>query len=124
VVLAREGRLWGVYSVGTQLLNDSEEGGQVTAFYIAGRFVEWILIPLTLAGGVVLGRRSPRQLVILVAPFFVAALNAAIFFGSTRLRVVAEPSMFLLSSIAIVTAFRRLRRLSSSRAISTQEGNV
>jgi hypothetical protein len=121
VVLAREGRLWGVYAIGTQLEADSEEGGQVQSFYVAGRFVEWILVPLTLAGAIILGRRSPRRLVVLLAPLAAAAFDAALFFGSTRLRVVAEPSMFLLGSIAIVSAFRRFRAWTNVRAASSQE---
>jgi hypothetical protein len=39
----------------------------------------------------------------------VAAVNAAVFYGTTRLRVVAEPSLFLLASIALVTAFHWIR---------------
>lgn len=111
VVLAREGRLWGVYAIGTQLHNDAGDGGWVEGFYIAGWFFEWISLPLAVAGAVILGRRSRRHLVVIVTPVIVAALNAALFFGSTRLRVAAEPSLFLLASIAIVSAFHRLRRL-------------
>jgi 4-amino-4-deoxy-L-arabinose transferase-like glycosyltransferase len=109
VVLAREGRLWGVYAIGTQLQYDSEEGGQVRGVSVAGQFVEWISIPLAIAGGIVLGKRSRRRLVVIVAPVVVAALSAALFYGSTRLRVVAEPSLYLLAAIALVTGFRRIR---------------
>ena len=108
VVLAREGRLWGVYAIGTQLQYDSEEGGQITGFYVAGQILEWILLPLAILGGVVLARRSRRHLVVVLAPIVVAALNAAVFYGSTRLRVVAEPSLLLLTSIALVAAFHWL----------------
>ncbi len=109
VVLAREGRLWGVYAIGSQLQYDAEEGGQVRGFFVAGQFVEWISIPLAIAGGILLGRHSRRHLVVIVAPVVVAALNAAVFYGTTRLRVVAEPSLFLLASIALVTAFHSMR---------------
>jgi 4-amino-4-deoxy-L-arabinose transferase-like glycosyltransferase len=105
VVLAREGRLWGVYSIGTQLHNDDVDG-----FYIAGWFFEWISLPLAVAGAVILGKRSRRHLVVIVTPVIIAAINAALFIGSTRLRAVAEPSIFLLASIAIVSAFSRLGR--------------
>ena len=111
VVLAREGRLWGVYAIGSQLQYDAEEGGQVRGFFVAGQFVEWISIPLAIAGGILLGRHRRRHLVVIVAPVLVAALNAAVFYGTTRLRVVAEPSLFLLASIAIVSAFHWLRQL-------------
>ena len=111
VVLAREGRLWGVYAIGSQLQHDAENGGQVRGFFVAGQFVEWISIPLAIAGGILLGRHSRRHLVVIVSPVVMAALNAAVFYGTTRLRVVAEPSLFLLASIAIVSAFHWLRRL-------------
>lgn len=126
VVLAREGRLWGVYALGSQLQYDAEEGGQVRGFFVAGQFVEWISIPLAIAGGIVLGRDSRRRLVVLVAPMVVAALGAAVFYGTTRLRVVAEPSLFLLASIALVSAFHWLRRVTSrgtGRASSSELGD-
>ena len=126
VVLAREGRLWGVYSIGTQLHNDDVDGGWVKGFYIAGWFFEWISLPLAVAGAVILGRRSKRRLVVVVAPIVIAAFNAAVFIGSTRLRVVAEPSLFLLASIAIVSAFQWLRSPMSrgtDRASSSELGD-
>jgi 4-amino-4-deoxy-L-arabinose transferase-like glycosyltransferase len=118
VVLAREGRLWGVYSPGTQLQNDSGDGGQVTGFYVAGDLLEWAALPLAIAGGVFLflRRRSRKHLVVLAVPIVLAALDAALFFGSTRLRAVAEPSLFLLSSVAIVEISRRLRASTSPGA--------
>ena len=110
VVLAREGRLWGVYSIGTQLHNDDADGGWVEGFYIGGWFFEWISLPLAVAGGVVLGKRSKRHLAVVVTPIIIAGINAAVFIGSTRLRVVAEPSLFLLASIAVVSGWRWLRQ--------------
>jgi hypothetical protein len=126
VVLAREGRLWGVYAIGSQLQYDAEEGGRVRGFSVAGQFVEWISIPLAIAGAIVLGRHSRRRVVVIVAPVVVAALNAAVFYGTTRLRVVAEPSLFLLASIALVSAFHWLRRLTlrgNSKASSSELRN-
>ena len=84
VVLAREGRLWGVYSIGTQLHNDDVDGGWTEGFYIAGWFFEWISLPLAIAGAVILGRRSRRHLAVIITPIILAALNAALFVGSTR----------------------------------------
>ncbi len=110
VVLAREGRLWGVYSPETQIHNDAGDGGQVAGFYVAAWFAEWISIPLAIVGGIVLARRSPRRLVVLAVPLVLAAIDAAIFFGSTRLRAVAEPSLLLLSSVAIVAILQRVSR--------------
>jgi hypothetical protein len=111
VVLAREGRLWGVYAIGSQLQYDTtEEGGSVRGFFVAGQFVEWFSIPLAIAGCIVLGRHSRRRVVVIVAPVVVAALNAAVFYGTTRLRVVAEPSLLLLASIGLVSTFHWLAR--------------
>ena len=126
VVLAREGRLWGVYAIGTDLQNDNTDGGWIHGFFVAGFILEWISLPLAVAGAVLLGRRSGRHLVVILTPIIVAALTAALFYGSTRLRAVAEPSLFLLASIAIVSAFDRLRRVTSrgtGRATSRELGD-
>jgi 4-amino-4-deoxy-L-arabinose transferase-like glycosyltransferase len=121
VVLAREGRLWGVYAIGSQLQYDNEEGGSVRGFFVAGQFVEWTSIPLAIAGCIVLGRQSRRRVVVIVAPVVVAALNAAVFYGTTRLRVVAEPSLLLFASIALVSTFHWLARRVHSRREQTTE---
>jgi 4-amino-4-deoxy-L-arabinose transferase-like glycosyltransferase len=110
VVLAREGREWGVYALGSQLQYDSEEGGQVPGFFVAGEILELISLPLAVAGAFILAKRSRRDLVIILAPVVLTLIDAALFYGTTRLRAGAEPSIFLLSSITLVSSFHWLRK--------------
>ena len=63
------------------------------------QILTWVLLPLALVGAVLLGRRSGRRLLIVLVPVVVVAFNAALFYGSTRLRVAAEPSIDVLASI-------------------------
>lgn len=79
-----------------------------------------MLLPFAILGIVVLARSSRRSFVVITVPLAVVALNSAIFYGSTRMRIAAEPSLALLASIGIVAAvclaldrnhLRRLRRV-------------
>ena len=99
-VLAREGRVWGVYAPGSELAFDYTEDR--TGAYgpkQAEVLVNWVLLPFALVGAVLLGRRSRRRLLVVLVPVGVVALNAAVFYGSTRLRVAAAPSIDVLAAI-------------------------
>jgi hypothetical protein len=112
VVLAREGRLWGLYASGAQLQFDLvADADGVRGFQLAAQYLNWILIPLTIGGGIVLYRRSRRDLVVVAAPIVAAALNAALTYGSTRYRGVAEPSDAVLAAIGAVFVLKHLRHV-------------
>jgi 4-amino-4-deoxy-L-arabinose transferase-like glycosyltransferase len=109
VVLAREGRLWGVYASGSQLAFDvASDGNGVWGVQEAGQYLNWFLIPLTVVGGIVLYRCSRRDFVVVAAPIVAAALSAALTFGSTRYRAVAEPSDAVLAAIGALFVIERL----------------
>ena len=111
VVLAREGRMWGFYASGSELQFDlAQDGNGVRSFQVAGEYLNWILIPLAIFGGVVLYRRRRFDFVIVFAPIVAAALNAAFAFGSTRYRALAEPSIALLAAIALAVLLKLLWR--------------
>jgi 4-amino-4-deoxy-L-arabinose transferase-like glycosyltransferase len=127
VVLAREGRLWGLYASGSQLQFDlASDADGVRGFQLAGQYLNWFLIPLTIGGGIVLYRRSRRDLVVVAAPIVAAALNAALTYGSTRYRAVAEPSDAVLAAIGALFVFERIRRASwrSPRLNSAKVGDA
>ena len=112
VVLAREGRLWGLYASGAQLQFDlTADADGVRGFQLAAQYLNWILVPLTIVGGIVLYRRSRRDLVVVVAPIVAAALNAALSYGSTRYRGVAEPSDAVLAAIGALFVLKHLRHV-------------
>lgn len=107
VVLAREGRVWGVYAPGTVLYNDvTEDLNGAWGPKEVGQIMNWILLPFTCLGAFRLARCSKRRLLVVLVPIVVVALNAALFYGSTRLRVAAEPSIDVLASIGALWAVK------------------
>jgi len=68
----------------------------------------YLLIPLAIAGGVLLRRRGAR-LRILVAPIVFVTLVGALSYGSTRFRVAAEPAIVVLSAVSLAAVFERSR---------------
>ncbi len=100
VMLAREGRVWGVFAPGSQLTFDATEDlTGARGPKQAGQILNWVLLPFAVLGAVLLGTRSRRRLLVMLIPVVVVAINAAAFYGSTRLRVAAEPSIDVLAAI-------------------------
>ncbi len=100
VVLAREGRVWGVYAPGTQLAFDvAEDANGARGPKQVGQIMNWVLLPFALVGAFQIAKRSRRRLMIVAVPFLVVAINAAVFYGGTRLRAAAEPSIAVLASV-------------------------
>jgi hypothetical protein len=124
VVLAREGRVWGVFAPGSQLTFDTTEDlNGARGPKQAEQILNWVLLPFALLGAVVLGRRSRRRLLVMLIPVVVVAINAAVFYGSTRLRVAAEPSIDVLAAIgALWLGGRIVARETHGR--STSEGEL
>ena len=111
VMLAREGRVWGVYAPGTELTFDvSEDGNGGAGPKQVGQIVNWVLLPLAVVGAARVATRSRRRLIIVMVPVVVVAINAALFYGSTRLRVAAEPSIAALASAGALWAVESIRR--------------
>ncbi len=101
IVLAREEAVWGFGNQAFQLRFAMDEG-RVRGFEQLGRILDLILFPFVIVGTVGTLRRSWRRFVIIAVPLIVVALNAAIFYGSTRLRVAAEPSLAILAAVGLV----------------------
>ncbi len=110
VVVAREAATWGLGNHSYQLALALGEGRNET-YEQAGWIVYWVMVPFVVIGGVVLARRSWRPFVILVAPLGVVAVNAAIFYGSTRIRTAAEPSLAVLAATGGIAAANRIVRV-------------
>jgi hypothetical protein len=107
VIVARETATWGLGNHSYQLDVAIAEGRNET-YEQAGWIVYWVMVPFVVIGGVVLARRSWRPLVIVVAPLGVVAVNAAIFYGSSRLRIAAEPSLALLAATGGIATANRI----------------
>ena len=90
----------GVFAPGSQLAFDTTEDlTGARGPKQAGQILNWVLLPFALLGAVLLGGRSRRRLFVILIPVVVVAVNAAVFYGSTRLRVAAEPSIDVLAAI-------------------------
>ncbi len=109
LVLARELSVWGFGNQDYQLSLAVAEG-RVRGYDQAGRILYWVFLPLAVLGAVELARSSWRRFLIVIVPLAVVALNSAIFYGSTRMRVAAEPSLAVLASIGVVVVATWLRR--------------
>ena len=101
VVLARELSVWGFGNQNFQLSLAVSEG-RVRGYEQAGRILYWVLLPFAILGSVALARSSWKRFLIVIVPLVVVALNSAVFYGSTRMRVAAEPSLAVLAAIGVV----------------------
>ena len=122
VMLAREARLWGLYYSGSELSFDiASDGNGVRSVQEAGQYVNWVLLPLAFLGAVDLYRRRRRDLVILLAPIVATGLMAALTFGSTRYRSLAEPSIALLAAVGTVVLVEQVQRVRRRRATGAED---
>jgi 4-amino-4-deoxy-L-arabinose transferase-like glycosyltransferase len=108
VVLARIGRLWDFYEPAQMINIDVNEGRPAPAAR-AGLVVYYALLPLALAGMVILRRRGLRQWFLLV-PAGVLTVVSALFYGSVRFRAPFEVCLVVLAAPALVVAARGLGR--------------
>jgi hypothetical protein len=108
VLLARLGRMWEVYRPGTPW-GSIEPGEKINFDIIEGRSESaarlalaqfYLLVPLAIAGGVVLWRRR-KPIAPLVAFVVLVSVTAMYAFGNTRYRSIAEPSIAVLGAVAL-----------------------
>jgi hypothetical protein len=86
-------------------------------YELIGRALYWVFLPFVAFGAVLLARRSPRRFLVVMVPVIVAVVTVALVYGSTRMRVVAEPSLAVLAATGAVTAARWLRtRMPNTRS--------
>jgi 4-amino-4-deoxy-L-arabinose transferase-like glycosyltransferase len=108
VAAARLGRLWDVYRPWTQGTFFSAVEGRHPRATHWGLVFYWVLLPLAVAGALLLrGRR--RGLWMLLAPVLMVTLVAMTTYGTTRFRIAAEPSIVLLAAAALEAAALRVR---------------
>ncbi|HEV3282043.1 MAG TPA: hypothetical protein VG032_10635 [Acidimicrobiales bacterium] len=112
VVLAREGRIWGLYHPGQVLAAaQSEVGGERSrTLDQLGQIFYWIMLPFVIVGLAALMKRSPQRFIIIAMPIVVVALNAGFVFGSMRLRVTAEPSLAVFAAMGLLAVATWIRR--------------
>jgi 4-amino-4-deoxy-L-arabinose transferase-like glycosyltransferase len=118
VVAARLGRQFDLYRPRQGVYLASGEGRDHRVQWL-GVYMFWAMLPLGVAGAVVLRRRG-EPLFILGAPFFLIVLMGAAVYGSTRFRVAFEPVLVTLSAVALDALWSRVaaRRAASSSPAS------
>lgn len=113
VVGARLLRQWDLYRPAQSVLLQSFEGRHPRVAKL-GLGCYWVLAAFALAGLVLLRRRR-RPLLILVAPLVMATVVGAVIYGSTRLRVAAEPALVVLAAVAVDALRQRVIVLARDR---------
>lgn len=108
VIAARVGRVWNVYKPRETVWYNQGEGREAWASWAAaGGF--YLLVPLSVAGAVVLRRRRSAPLIPLLATFVIVTLVAMLFYGLARFRVPSEVAMVVLAGVALDAAASRWR---------------
>ena len=108
VVVARIGRLWDFFQPFVMADVDANEGRPVPAS-LAGLWCYYALLPLAVAGVVILRRRRIRQWFLLV-PAGVVTLVGALAFGLVRFRAPFEVCLVVLAAPPLILGAQALGR--------------
>ena len=108
VVPVRVLRTLGLWNPADQLDFDVPEGRNRTAQTI-GFVVHWVLLPFAIGGAVWAWRRRRGLTAILLVPVAIVLAESALFYGSTKMRAAAEPSLAVLAATGVVAAVLALR---------------
>jgi hypothetical protein len=121
LAVARLGRVWGFYRPTQQLQLDSIERRQLPVSRVG--LAMFYSLAFASVGGVLELRRRRVPLSPLLAPIVAVSVSAIVFYGTTRFRAAAEPSLVLLGSVGLValasTVLRPRRRPESTLPEST-----
>ena len=109
VAAARFGRAWGLYVPMDQLRFDRFAENRPMGASQVGLAAYYVLAVAAVGGVVTLRRRGVPSFP-LVAGVVSVAVTVVVFYGSTRFRAPAEPSIVLLASVALDQLVGRLRR--------------
>jgi hypothetical protein len=107
-VSARFGRAWGLYDPMEQLEFDRFAENRPMGLSEVGLWMYYGIAAGAIAGTVVLRRRGVPSFP-LVAGVITVAITVVVFYGSTRFRAPAEPSLVILAAVAVDAFVRRVR---------------
>ena len=107
VMLARVGRVTGLYQLDQQMLLDNYVAGQEKWAVRAMWWSFFAAAILAIAGAVIL-RRQRIPAFPLVAPAALVVVTVAVFFGLVRYRAIAEVSLVVLAAVAVDAAIDRV----------------
>ena len=99
VAAIRVARTWSLFDPASMVRYSVNEGREEPVGW-AGFVTWWLLVPIAVAGGLVLRSRG-RTIWPLLAPVVVVTLISAVFYGLLRFRVPAEVSLVVLAGVAL-----------------------
>lgn len=109
VTAARWLRTWGLLNPGQQIRFESLEG-RPKDWLTVGTWTYWALLPLAVAGAVVVARRRTARLWPLLSTAVLVSATTLATYGQQRFRVAAEPAVVVLGAVALVALVQRIGR--------------
>jgi hypothetical protein len=108
-------RTWDLWKPGAPARLEATIADRNLTAQWAGLIAYWLLLPLAVAGAVILRRRGQAPLRIVLAPVALVVLVAVAGYGSTRFRVPAEVPLVVLAAVtlAVIGPARRAGRPAS-----------
>ncbi len=105
VIPVRVLRLWGFWDPPNATRADINEGRHPVLERV-GLGVHYVLVALAVLWLVEMPRRARRRWLALLAPVVMVSVVAAVLYGSTRMRVAAEPSLAVAAAAGVAVAHR------------------
>jgi 4-amino-4-deoxy-L-arabinose transferase-like glycosyltransferase len=115
VLVARELRTWSLWRVDQMAFYNTGEGREEWASW-TGVIQYWLLVPVAVAGGVILRRRRDVRLLPLLAMPVLVVIVSAVFYGIPRFRLPAEITIVVLAAAALDHLWSSLQRRRASPA--------
>ena len=113
VLLAREGRSFGLYAPGQHVQANGQMLNSPSAVLWMWNVLYWILLVFSVAGFVVL-RRQRVPIYPLLTFFAIVVISSAITFGDPRYRACIEVPIVLTAAVGADELVRRIRRTSAT----------
>ena len=109
VLTARWLRTWGLLRPAQQIEFETLEG-RPKSWLTLGTWMYWVLLPLALAGAVLVARRRTVRLWPLLSTAVLVSGTTIATYGQQRFRVAAEPALVALAALALVALVQRIGR--------------
>lgn len=118
-ILARWGRVIGVYKPIQQMSLDTIPDGRKRPIAVAAWIGYFALLPWFIAGAVHGLRKRRDEALLLLIPLLVVLITVTMTFGNTRYRAIAEPTFVIFGAAAIVRCAQWIRGIWAERYSAT-----
>jgi 4-amino-4-deoxy-L-arabinose transferase-like glycosyltransferase len=124
VVLARWGRITGLYRPAQQVRLDHDIEGRERWAALASLLTLYVVGLLAVAGGVIVRRRRRVPLFPLLVPPVIVLFAVALSLGSNRYRASTEGALVVLAAVTIDAGIGKLRERRGARERARVEGSA